>query len=253
MIRRSRIVFASVFFACLITAGCRDPNVQVSNTAPASRSATPAPLPGEPVQTPANVSFSTYSKDWPVGWQWIDPDEDTVPTRHDTKKGVLRVRVPNGKELSEARQNAPRYLKSLSGDFQIETRLRFSPAENYQGAGLLLYVDGRTYMRVERAYGRPGGGAAGFRVDIRTPEEGQRTLVTTADVPYDGNEVSLRLVRSGNDVTALYRPDENSEWRELAHQALSLPPSVLAGVVACNTAREITAEFQYIHLLPNVQ
>jgi regulation of enolase protein 1 (concanavalin A-like superfamily) len=231
--------------------GCvsREERTNVSATQPV-RSNTPAPLPAEPVRTPANVSFSTWSKEWPIAWQWIDPDEDTARTPHDVKKGVLRIRVPNGKDLSETRQNAPRYMKSLSGDFQIETRLRFSPAENYQGAGLLVYADPTTYMRFERAYGRPGGGAGGFRIDVRTLEEGQRTVVAPVDAPFDGDEVELRVVRSGNSLTELYRTGEDGEWRELATQTIVLPASIMAGVAVCNSAREITAEFQYIKLLP---
>ncbi len=237
----------------LLASGCSRPNENVSNATQPTRATTPAPPAAEAVQTPANVSFSTYSKEWPVGWQWIDPDEDTVRTPHDTKKAVLRITVPKGKDLSETRQNAPRYMKSFSGDFQIETRLKFSPAENYQGAGLLIYADSKTWLRVERAYGGPGGGASGFRVELCTPDAGQRSGLTTADAPFDAMNVSLRVVRAGDEVTAFFRADENSEWRELSHKILPLPPSVMAGIAACNTAREVTAEFQYIRLLPGVR
>ena len=35
---------------------------------------TPSPINGSPVTRNTNVSFNTYSKEWPVEWQWIDHD-----------------------------------------------------------------------------------------------------------------------------------------------------------------------------------
>ena len=247
---RFRSTFALLIVFVAFSA-CYSPRTEngPANTPTAAR--TPAPPLPEAVQTPANVSFSTYSKDWPVGWQWIDPDEDMALTPHDVKKGVLRVRVPPGKDLSEERSNAPRYLKSLSGDFQIETRVRFSPAANYQGAGLLIFADARTYLRFEHGYGGPNGGAAGLRIDIRTPQSGQQTAISTSDLPLETTpEVDLRIVRKGNEITALYRLDENAEWREAGNYTIPMPPALMAGIVVCNTARGAIAEFQYIRLLP---
>lgn len=240
-------ILSLLAFGIILIASCGSP--------PAVNKGTPVPsatpIPPEPVRVdkPINVSFSTYSKDWPVGWQWIDPDEKYHPTPHDVKTGVLRVKIPNLKDLYGENRTAPRYVKALTGDFQIETRVKFLPKENYQGAGLLIYKDENNYMRFERSYGGSGGGTDGIRIDVRTLAE-YKPLVTPADIPTEAEEVELKIVRSGRTFTAYWREDENAEWRLAGEFASDYPDTILAGLIACNTAREVTVEFEYIHLLP---
>ncbi|MFN2501570.1 MAG: DUF1349 domain-containing protein [Pyrinomonadaceae bacterium] len=143
-----------------------------------------------------NVSFSTYSKHWPVSWQWIDPDEKDKPTPHDVKKGVLRVKIPTGKDVYAENLSAPRYVKPITGNFQIETRVKFLPKENYQDAGLLIYKDDNNYFRFERAYGGLGGGGEGMRVDVRKGSEFV-ALATPGEIQTEAEEVELKIVRSG--------------------------------------------------------
>lgn len=231
-------------------AACGSPPV-AKKTTPTPVS-TPIPAEAVKIDRPVNVSFSTYSKEWPVGWQWIDPDERDKPTPKDVRKGVLRVRIPTGKDLFGENRSAPRYVKQISGDFQIETRVKFLPKENYQGAGLLIFKDDENYIRFERAYGGVGGGGEGIRLDVR--KNGEHTpLVTPNDVPTEADEVELKIVRVGSIFTAYWRLDEESEWREVGEIATDYPDSLLAGLIACNTAREVVAEFGYIRLLPSAK
>lgn len=240
-----RLIFAAVF-ASTFTACGFPPKANKPKPSP-----TAVPIAAEAVKIdkPVNVSFSTYSKEWPVGWQWIDPDEKEKPTPHDVRGGVLRVRIRNGKNLDGDNLSAPRYLKAISGDFQIETRVKFLPRENYQGAGLLIYKDDNNYLRFERAYGGVGGGGEGIRIDVRKGGE-YTSLVTPNDIQTEAREVDLRIFRRGRVFTAYWRLNEESEWREAGAFESDFPETVLAGVVACNTAREVIAEFAYIRLLP---
>ena len=63
-------------------------------------------------------------------------------------------------------------------------------------------------------------------------------------------EVELKIVRTGRVFTAYWRLNDESEWWEAGEFESDYPDTVLAGVAACNTAREVTAEFAYIRLLP---
>lgn len=236
----------SLFFLC--GCGAAEPVAKKAVTP------SPKPIPPEAVKVdkPVNVSFSTYSKDWPVGWQWIDPDENDKPTPKDVKNGVLRVRIPHGKDFYGENRTAPRYLKAIAGDFQIETRIKFLPKENYQGAGLLIYNDDNNYLRFERAYGGSGGGGEGLRIDVRNAGE-HAAIVTPNDIQTDAGEVDLKIVRTGKTLTAYWRLGEDSEWREAGEVESDYSETVMAGLIACNTAREITAEFGFIRLLPAVK
>ena len=234
-----------------ILAGACGQNVTEQKPVPIS---TPAPQftpPPVEIKKPVNVSFSTYSKDWPVEWQWIDPDEAKDPTPHDVKGGVLRVTVETRKDLHGEYRNAPRYLKSIKGDFQIETRVRFSPKENYQGAGLLIFVNDNNYLRFERAYAGGEGGGEGIRLDIREGSD-HRPIVTPGDIQWEAPEVDLKVMRIGRLFIAYWRANEEQEWREAGEYESQYPDAVLAGVAVVNTARPVTAEFVYIKLLPGV-
>jgi len=235
------------FFVILISSGC-GPSFPEHR---AAASPTPPTNPPEAVKIdkPVNVSFSTYSKDWPVGWQWIDPDERNNPSPHSVKSGVLSIKVPTGKDLYGSNRTAPRYIKPIAGDFQIETRVRFLPKENYQGAGLLIFIDDNNYLRFERAYGGVGGGGEGLRIDVRTGSE-YRPIVTPDAIPLELNEVDLKIVRSGTTFLFYWRENEDSSWREAGEYNSDFPDAVLAGLSASNTARAVTAEFAYIRLLP---
>lgn len=248
MFRFLRMSWSIFLFACVLTSICCSSAEQPKNAV--VKSAPPSlPPAAVTVEKPVNVSFSTYSNDWPVGWQWIDPAENEKPTPRDVKKGVLRVRIPNGKDLYGDNLTAPRYLKSITGDFQIETRVKFSPKENYQGAGLLIYADDGKYIRFERAYGGVKGGGEGIRLDARD-RSNYLPLVTPDDIQTELDEVDLKIVRSGKLFSAYWRENEDSSWREVGEYEADIPETILAGLAACNTAREITAEFAYIRLTP---
>ena len=217
-----------------------------------ARSPTPIPPSPERIEKATNVSFSTYSKEWPVGWQWIDPDEKYDATPHNVKKGVLEVNLTSKKNLTANLANAPRYIKAISGDFQIETRVKFLPKENYQGAGLLVYYDPENYLRFDRSYGGVGGGGGGIRLDANRNGSFQ-PVVAPGEIQTEVPEVELKIVRSGNTFSAFWREDDNGEWRSAGEFVSDYPDTILAGIEASNTAREITAEFAYIRLLPAVK
>jgi regulation of enolase protein 1 (concanavalin A-like superfamily) len=247
---KTRVAIIVIVSFSLVFAGCGNERPVAKKAVPPS----PTPIPADAVKVdkPVNVSFSTYSKEWPVGWQWIDPDEKDRPTPKDVKKGVLRVQIPSGKDLYGENRTAPRYIKPITGDFEIETRVKFLPKENYQGAGLLIYLDGNNYMRFERAYGGIGGGGEGIRIDVRESEE-YRSITTPNEVQTEAPEIQMKIIRSGPTFSAYWRIDEESEWREAGVFESKFPETIFAGLVACNTAREIEAEFGYIKLLPKMK
>lgn len=203
---------------------------------------TPSPINGSPVTRNTNVSFNTYSKEWPVGWEWIDPDRHP-PTPHDTRMAVLHVTVPKAKDLSLERDTAPRYLKAIEGDFQIETKVTAHPVLNHQGAGLLVWVGGKDYIRFERA----SAGTSGIQVLVRHGDE-ITPLVTTQASPTDAGETWLRIRREGQAFTFLWRDAAKGDWKQAVAYTADYPTSLLAGLVATNTADEFDASFGYIRL-----
>lgn len=157
--------------------------------------------------------------------------------------------VPSGKDLHGDNMTAPRYVKAIKGNFRIDTTVRAKPSENYQGAGLLVFSDKTNYIRLERAFGGTDGGGSGIRLDIRKNDE-YSSITTPDDIPYDGAEVELRFVKSGNKITAYWRADENAEWRQVGEAELPTGDTVLAGLIVCNTASEFEAKFVDMTIAP---
>lgn len=247
----------------LLMLGCREStnipvataNTNSSNTAKAeteadqSSSAPTAakPITGEKMEKPVAVKFEAGG--FPEGWVWIDPDERYAPTPHESKDGVLKITIPGTKDMYGENRTAPRLLKAVFGDFQIETKVKFDPTESYQGAGLIVYINDNNYLRLERAFGGVGGGESGIRVDVRRDAEYQ-PLTTPEDVPTESKQVGLKIWRKGKQIFAFWRPDENAEWKSAAEFLSDYPDSVQVGVIGCNTAAPISAEFAYINLGP---
>jgi len=217
-------------------------------TAPANKAVVPptpqpSPINGSPILKNTNVSFNTYSKEWPVAWEWIDPDPHP-PTHHDTDDAVLHVIVPQGRDMAGDIRTAPRYLKAIAGDFRMGTEVLGRPALNYQGAGLLLWRAEKDYIRFERSYGGDGGGAV--RIIARKGDE--QTLV--ASIPTDSEATSLRVQRSGEVFVFFCSPSRQAPYQEVGRCETDYPSNILAGLVAVNTASDFDVRFSGIRLEP---
>ena len=249
----------SVLFLAALAAGCgstpSDQNNGAAN-APAGNtqstplpSATPSPTPivGEKVDVHQIVRFA--GEEAPAGWTWTDPVPEGEPIRYDAAGNSLKFTVPTGRDLYGVNQSAPRLVKAVDGDFQIEVRVKLDPREDYQGAGILVYAGPERYLRFERGFGGVGGGTNGLRMDVRTGPN-YRAVTTPEDAPTEAASVEIKLLRSGNVFTAFWRPNEDSEWKEVGEYEADYPASVEVGVIACNTGKPVPVEFSGLKLAP---
>jgi regulation of enolase protein 1 (concanavalin A-like superfamily) len=139
-------------------------------------------------------------------------------------------------------------LKALSGDFEIETKVKFDPTDIYQGAGILVFRNDSNYIRLERGYGGVRSGVNGIRFDKRE-DEIYEPVATQEQFPTDAKTVELKMRRVGKEFTAFWRLPGN-EWTEVGKYNSSYPETVQVGLIACNTAAELPLEFSYIKLAP---
>ena len=219
-----------------------------TNTANKSGAGSQTQTTGEKIEKPIEIKFEPSGL--PKGWEWIDTDNLYSATSYDTKNGVLSVKIPSGKDLFGETRTAPQLLKAVSGDFEIETRVKFDPKQDYQGAGLLIFSDGENYLRLERSFGGVGGGMSGIRFDRRSSKEGYEAISTPEKFPTEAKSVELKIIRKGKMFQAFWREDENGEWKQVGEYASDYPDTVKIGLIGVNTAQEITAEFAYIKLAP---
>ncbi len=175
----------------------------------------------------------------------IDPDGDckfnaepivtiTVPgTNHDL------ARTP-----SYVKQNAPRVLDDIKGDFRVALKVsafatpKADTSSNNQlsqvGAGVLVWQDDRNYTRLERV---AEGNSAAHLVFLESYSDGKQTSSEKHDI--DDRDTYLRVTREGNNFT-FDTGGDGSEWTKLKTLELKLPEQIKAGVAATNTT---TSEF----------
>ena len=182
------------------------------------------------------------------GWGWaVNPDGDG---RFKAAGDTLTITAPGpAHDLSAelGKMNAPRVLTSLSGPFTAEVTVAgtFAPGGRtlaartaYNGAGLLLTADDKTYIRLERAALASGGRTRHYaNFEMRVNGKVSR-LGRVADMTLDpATPTGLRLVRdpSAGTVTGYVRRGDGA-WEKLGTKTVRLPPEVWVGVAAVNAS-----------------
>lgn len=227
------------------------PNIQSAANSGAANinqpvnTASQMPRESEKIEQPLEANFK---EGVPKGWEMIDPEKEN-PSGFETKDGALKLRIPPGKDLYGENMTAPRFTKLVKGDFEVETRVKFSPTEDYQGAGILIFRNDNNYLRLERAFGGTGGGESGIRFDKREDEIFEPVALPDK-FPTSAGEVELKFRRVGREFTAFWREAGKTDWREVGKVTNSYPETVRIGLIGVSTADEITAEFSFIKLSP---
>ena len=209
--------------------------------------ASPTPIKGEKVTVSEDVRF-TAEQDSP-NWKWTDPSASGTTIEVERSEDTLKFVVPTGRDLYGTNGSAPRFIKPVEGDFQIEVRIKFDPREDYQGAGILVQTGPDRYLRFERGFGGVEGGTSGLRLDVRTGSD-YKAITTPDDVPTEATSVDLKLLRIANSFTAFWRVNEDSEWKEVGLYESEYPQAVEVGLIACNTGVPIRVEFSNLKLAP---
>jgi regulation of enolase protein 1 (concanavalin A-like superfamily) len=201
-----------------------------------------------PTPTGGTLTFNdNFNGTWDSSWYWTDPNDDATYdfTAH---TGFLRLTVPADNDLAGiTNYDAPRLWFPYNGNFALETLVEFAPQEIYQGAGLLVWQDENSFLRIEFGFGGMGG-LAKNAVFVKQ-EEGSLILVNGVDLPNTLESIELRLQRDGNQFTAWYRQVGGS-WHEIGSTELILNPTVDVGItqVTQYTTSEISADFDYFKL-----
>jgi regulation of enolase protein 1 (concanavalin A-like superfamily) len=207
------------------------------------------------------------------GWGTVvDPDGDCTVKGRD---GALTITVPGtvhdlNQDIFKGRRgrNAPRVLQAIEGDFTLQVKfsgnfhpgtVAASPAQiAFHGGGLLLWIDSRNYLRVERGVWVDRDGKATMLtpfVEFWRNGRLDGTVVATADASLlKGPSVYLRVERRKGEIRARVSADGKAWTDAVAPLNLDLPPTVRVGVDAVNTSRKpFTATFEELKLIRGVR
>jgi TonB family protein len=190
-----------------------------------------------------------------VAWGTFSNPEGDSDVQVDGERIVIRV-PPGHRDLAveTAPMLAPRLLRPVTGDFDAEVGVDALPEpgpplaqRSFRGAGILLWQDERTYVRLESATYRVRPSAtpyAGVRLagDVRfalleARKDGKVAgRYSPADVRLGEGPVELQLQRRGRTLLGLVRQG-GGEWRQVGKLDIDLAPALEIGLAAVNIAR----------------
>ncbi|HJW91275.1 MAG TPA: hypothetical protein VJ436_11600, partial [Anaerolineales bacterium] len=175
-------------------------------------------------------------------WSWVDED----PTHWSLidRPGYLRITTQQ-----EIKNKLVRRAPMTT--YAIRTHLLFTPVENFQLAGLSVFLDTDNHLTFSRAYCNiPPPTCVGNGIYFDHIENGAvvgSNFATATDVT---GEVYLRIVRIRVNYTASFSTN-GTEWVEVGTHVVGFEPRQV-GLLAFNSGQpvsEIPADFDYFVLV----
>ncbi|MBK9712345.1 MAG: DUF1349 domain-containing protein [Kouleothrix sp.] len=132
------------------------------------------------------------------GWTWVDPLGDSAYSVGGGT-GALRIETFDGNhDITIGNTYAPRLVRSISGDFDVRTRVTANLAYSYQAAGLLVWFDSSNFVWVAHGVNNTIGHHYARGGALYDPPEVHGVVQRT---------VLLRVVRAGSTITTYYSLD----------------------------------------------
>jgi predicted amidohydrolase YtcJ len=176
-------------------------------------------------------------------WSWLR--QDPTAWSLEATPGWLRIDLSTTGYLSGSPSNVL-VQAAPSGDFELQTRVRLSPARNFELAGLVVLFDDGSLLQFGRGFcDLPGCAGAGFYFDNLQNRVSVGGNFASPD--SGGADDRLRLVRRGDTYTA-YRLADDATWIEIGSHTVDRPPQSVGLIAAQAPSPGSVAEFDYFEV-----
>jgi cytochrome c len=177
------------------------------------------------------------------------------PSGLEVADGKLTLPAAHGDFFGNGSNTNPNILLQTapSGPWTMETRMTFTPNENYEQAGLLVYNDDTNYVKADLVWS--GGRAVEFLRETNNTAAGFDGSVTLpGDFPPT---IDLRITSDGTTLRAYYRPAGDGPWSPFGEPTpLSTVSNPKVGPYAndsnATVATRDDAVFEYFRLTPGL-
>ncbi|GEM_PF-576469 len=179
---------------------------------------------GSSAKTQNAVWVDEFDGELATGWEWLAPASEAESSLTE-QPGLLRITT---QVRDEGLLKGAIARPVSASDFVIETQVFFTPEENFQRAGLLIYGDRENHLVLSRAYcGFVDYGCVrnGIYYDSTTSTDSYATETTSQDVAW------LRLTKSGTNVRAEYS-DDGTTWQFIGAHEFSYSGVPTVGLIA---------------------
>jgi hypothetical protein len=146
------------------------------------------------------------------GWTWVRED----PKAWRVEKGELLIRsLPGGlyREMNDCKNLLLRPLPHAGdGPLIVEVTLRSQPQGQFEHAGIVWYCDDDDYVVLSKEHYTKGAEPA-VQMVREQKVDGKLTSKDPHHVPFDDEQVALRLVIEGASLAGYYRRTDQQEWK----------------------------------------
>ncbi len=157
-------------------------------------------------------------------WVWVDNSCDSS-YNVDKSKG-LAISAANGRGLTNRRQDAPRLLKEVSGDFAVEVCISPASGEKPQIGGILVWKDSDRLLSFEN------GCYEKHEVVMSGRHERKWRFAGRGFLPVDNDvELHLRLERAGDQFSS-YCSIDGENWLTCGKMTLPMEDPIQIGIHA---------------------
>jgi len=186
-----------------------------------------------------------------LGPQWFWIGEDPSMWNLMERPGFLRIWTqPSGFFFEENRTRNLLALEAPSGSFGIETHVLFSPAENFQKAGLVVYGDDDHALVLSLAYCDVPETCVRRGVYFDKEWAGELAEENHAFAVDSTTEIYLRIERRGSECMA-FVSGGGDDWEPIGSHYFPFPDPLSIGIVADDSnmgAQELPADFDWFLL-----
>ena len=239
-----------VLTSTLFIFGCLSPTQTVApqeTTLPSSEQGVQPSTEIFPTATQASVDPNYFRDDFEndlgPGWQWLRE----VPNNWSLSAvpGSLQINVDGGEMSDESMTNI--LLRAAPvGNFQMETKVTFSPKADFQFAGLIIYESPQNLIQAGRAFCDLPDVCVGDGLYVDYYNNGSFVTPNFA-AAYPESETYLRLIRQGDTYTFQSSAD-GSEWILRGGTVSSMHPLQIGLAAGQNTTGLIPALFDYFEI-----
>ena len=183
----------------------------------------------EPCQPPKGYSNLIFSDEFSQEsinqyWEWINEVGDSS-YQFNPENGI-EIHAANGRILFARRADAPRLMRTISGDFTIEAFIFPASDDKPQMGGLLIWKDKDNFLRFEK-------GVDGEReMRLQGNVNGEWQIAGRGLLPASENdETYLRLERSEDEFTS-YCSVDGENWFTCGKITLPMEDPIQVGIHA---------------------
>lgn len=212
-----------------------------SPTASATTEPSPTPLP-----TSAVVFRDDFEDKLADGWIWVRENKQRWDLG--ANPGFLRITLnPAANCGGGIRRNVP--LQPVpKGNYEISTYMEFTPINNFQFAGLIVYQDDRNNVELGRAYCDTHEICVGNGIYFDNVVGGAGTGGNYSTSTANPSNIYLRLQRIDNTFTGFFSED-GQNWIKIGQHTNNLQP-VGVGLFAGQSCQgSVPADFDYFEII----